>query len=394
MGETLSIREQILSKFEETYGAGGEVRLYFSPGRVNLIGEHTDYNGGHVFPCALTMGTYFAVRRREDRTVRLASVNVPWAGVTEVSEIPERKVDTFGWANYPLGVFRTLMNRGVAVTGGYDVLLWGDLPNGSGLSSSASVEVGTAVFLRDFEGFSMSAEEIARVCQESENRFNGVNCGIMDQYAVAVGRQDHAMFLNTETLDCTQVPLTLGDCALVIASTNKKRRLGESKYNERRAQCEEALRRIRTERDVPSLGALSLAQLKEEQERILDPVLFRRARHAVTENERTVEAVSVLGRGDLEGFGRLMTASHMSLKNDYEVTGKELDALVEAALTEPGVLGSRMTGAGFGGCTVSLVKKDRLEAFVENAGQRYLEAVGYAADFYTAGIGDGARRIG
>ncbi len=386
------MKEQLLKEFKEKFGSEGDIRSYFAPGRVNLIGEHTDYNGGHVFPCALTIGTYAIVRKREDRNFRFYSTNFESLGVIEAS-LDNLKYDkALDWTNYPLGVVWAFIEKGYPVDYGFDMLLFGNIPNGSGLSSSASVEVVTGVALRDLFGYNdISMIDIALFGQYSENNFNGVNCGIMDQFAIAMGKKDQAIFLDTSDLSYTYAPIKLANEKIVIACSNKKRGLGDSKYNERRAECEEALAELQTKLDIKALGELSEEEFEANKGLIKSEVRQRRAKHAVYENQRTLKAVEALKAGNLEEFGKLMNASHVSLRDDYEVTGIELDTLVENAWEQEGVIGSRMTGAGFGGCTVSIVKTDCVDKFIENVGKAYLEKIGYAADFYVVEIGDGGR---
>lgn len=387
------MKEKLIATFKEKFGDGGDIRSYFAPGRVNLIGEHTDYNGGHVFPCALTIGTYFIARQREDRVLRFYSTNFESLGIIESSLdnlVWSKEAD---WTNYPMGVMWAFGEKGYKITNGFDILLCGNIPNGSGLSSSASVEVGTGVLLRDMYGFDVSMIDIALIGQYSENNFNKVNCGIMDQFAIAMGKKDHAIFLDTAGLSYEYAPIVLKDAKIVIACSNKKRGLGDSKYNERRAECEEALAELQTVVDIKSLGELDEAQFEQYRSAIKSEVRQRRAKHAVYENQRTIKAVAALKAGDIEEFGKLMIASHDSLRDDYEVTGKELDTLVASALKQDGVIGSRMTGAGFGGCTVSIVKNDNIDAFIENVGKEYKDTIGYAADFYVVEVGDGAGTI-
>lgn len=386
------MKDQLVKVFKEKFGSEGDIRSYFAPGRVNLIGEHTDYNGGHVFPCALTIGTYAIVRKREDRNFRFYSTNFESLGVIEAS-LDNLKYDkALDWTNYPLGVVWAFIEKGYPVDCGFDMLLFGNIPNGSGLSSSASVEVVTGVALRDLFGYDdISMIDIALFGQYSENNFNGVNCGIMDQFAIAMGKKDQAIFLDTSDLSYTYAPIKLADEKIVIACSNKKRGLGDSKYNERRAECEEALAELQTKLDIKALGELSEEEFEANKDLIKSEVRQRRAKHAVYENQRTLKAVDALKAGNLEEFGKLMNASHVSLRNDYEVTGIELDTLVENAWEQEGVIGSRMTGAGFGGCTVSIVKTDCVDKFIENVGKAYLEKIGYAADFYVVEIGDGGR---
>ena len=385
--------EQLKNKFAEVFGPEGESAVYFAPGRVNMIGEHTDYNGGHVFPCALTIGTYGVVRKRQDRKLRFYSMNFEQLGVMESSLdelVPSKDAD---WTNYPKGVLWAFKERGMEVTEGFDLLLFGNIPNGSGLSSSASVEVLTGYILKDQYGFDVTNQDLALIGQFSENRFNGVNCGIMDQFAIAMGKADHAIFLDTNTLDYTYVPLKLDGAKSVIACSNKKRGLGDSKYNERRSECETALAELQKVVDIKSLGELTEEQFEANKDAIGDEVRVRRARHAVYENQRTIQAVEALQKQDLKKFGELMNASHVSLRDDYEVTGIELDTLVEEAWKVDGVIGSRMTGAGFGGCTVSIVEDAAVDRFIESVGTAYRDKIGYAADFYVVQVGSGPCRL-
>lgn len=383
------MKEQIIKSFTEVFGGEGEIKAYFAPGRVNLIGEHTDYNGGHVFPCALTMGTYVAARKREDNKLRFYSANFEKLGVIETSLddlVWHKEAD---WTNYPKGIMWAFGQKGFEVTNGFDMYYFGNIPNGSGLSSSASVEVVTSLVLKDMFGFDVDFIEISLISQFAENRFNKVNCGIMDQFAIAMGKEGHAIFLDTATLSYEYAPVKLENAKIVIACSNKKRGLGDSKYNERRAECEEALAELQKVIDIKSLGDLTEEAFERYKSAIRSEVRQRRAKHAVYENQRTIKAVKALKAGDIEEFGRLMIASDTSLREDYEVTGKELDTLVAAALKQPGVIGSRMTGAGFGGCTVSIVKTDAIDNFIEKVGKEYKDIVGYAADFYVADIGGG-----
>ena len=385
--------ERLQDEFIKTMGEGGEISCYFAPGRVNLIGEHTDYNGGHVFPCALTIGTWAAVRPRKDRNLRLFSMNFPDQPPRMISldALCYQKEDN--WCNYPKGVVWAFKEAGYTLPRGLDILYHGNLPNSAGLSSSACIEVLTGKILLDQFGWKMDGVTLAKLTQKAENEFNGVNCGIMDQFAIAMGKKDHAIFLDTADLSYTYVPLSLQGMRLVIACSNKKRGLADSKYNERRSECEAALAQIQKVKPIQSLGDLTTEEFEALAENIADPVQRRRARHAVTENQRTIQAVSALQQGDLEQFGQLMNASHRSLRDDYEVTGKELDTLVETAWKQPGVLGSRMTGAGFGGCTISLVREECVDDFMRAVGTAYLKQIGYAADFYSVSIGDGPHRL-
>lgn len=386
------MREKLFQKFEEVFGDSKDAALYFAPGRVNLIGEHTDYNGGHVFPCALNIGTYAVARKNKENKMNLFSMNFASMGVISVpaSDFVYKKEDN--WCNYPKGVMWAFQEEGYPVTSGLDILYFGNIPNGSGLSSSASIEVVTAVILKDLFGFDVDMVKVSLIAQKAENQFNGVNCGIMDQFAIAMGKKDHAIFLDTADLSYTYAPIRLDHAKIVIACSNKKRGLADSKYNERRSQCETALAEIQKVKDIKNLGELTEAEFEEVKGAISDPVNVRRARHAVYENQRTIRAVKALQAGDIALFGKLMNESHVSLRDDYEVTGKELDTLVEAAWEQKGVIGSRMTGAGFGGCTVSIVEDGSIDDFIGQVGKKYLKTIGYAADFYVVEIGDGAHK--
>ena len=381
--------EAVVIRFKEVYGDEAGFKVFFAPGRVNLIGEHTDYNGGHVFPCALTIGTYGVARVRDDRKLRFYSMNFDHLGVIETSldDLNPRK--EAGWTNYPKGVMWAFEGRGYQIPKGLDILLYGNIPNGSGLSSSASIEVLTGYILKEFFGFEVSNQDLALIGQYSENNFNGVNCGIMDQFAIAMGKKDNAIFLDTADLSYTYAPISLKGAKLVIACSNKKRGLGDSKYNERRSECETALAELQTVVDIRGLGDLSEEKFEEVKSAIKDPVRVRRAKHAVYENQRTIKAVEALKADNITLFGQLMNDSHVSLRDDYEVTGIELDTLVEEAWKVEGVIGSRMTGAGFGGCTVSLVKDEAIDGFIKQVGDAYLEKIGYKADFYVVEVGDG-----
>ncbi len=387
------MKDTILHKFAEVFGDTEGTQVYFAPGRVNMIGEHTDYNGGHVFPCALTIGTYGAVRKRQDRKLRFYSMNFERIGVIE-SSLDNLSPDPWAdWTNYPKGVMWAFGEKGMPIPSGMDILLNGNIPNGSGLSSSASVEVLTGFILRDMFGFDVSNQELALIGQYSENHFNGVNCGIMDQFAIAMGKKEHAIFLDTATLSYEYAPIRLDGAKIVIACSNKKRGLGDSKYNERRSECEQALEELQRVIPVHSLGELTEEEFESHKESIGSETRRRRARHAVYENRRTVQAVQALKNNDIAAFGQLMNASHVSLRDDYEVTGAELDTLVEEAWKVEGVIGSRMTGAGFGGCTVSIVKNESIDDYIARVGAAYQARIGYAADFYVVEVGDGPRKL-
>lgn len=384
------MKDQVLKKFTELYGGEGDIRTYFAPGRVNLIGEHTDYNGGHVFPCALTMGTYAAARKRADRVLRFYSMNFEKEGVIETSLDDLVCRDEAGWTNYPKGVVWAFGEKGYEISSGMDVVIAGDIPNGSGLSSSASLEVLMGVILRDLFDIEVSQVEIALIGQYSENNFNGMNCGIMDQFASAMGKKDHAIFLNTADLSYEYASVKLEHARIVIANSNVKHSLVGSEYNVRRQQCESALKQLQSVVSIETLGDLDIEAFETHKEAIKDPVEQKRARHAVYENQRTLDAVKALKENDIEAFGKLMNASHVSLRDDYEVSCPEMDILAEEAWKIPGVLGSRMTGGGFGGCTVSIVETDQVDAFIKTVGTAYETRTGIKADFYVVDIGQGA----
>ncbi|MBN8235080.1 galactokinase [Halobacillus kuroshimensis] len=384
--------KQMIEAFYEQFGSGGDIQSFFAPGRVNLIGEHTDYNGGHVFPCALSVGTYAAARKRSDAKLRLYSMNFPELGMIEadLNELVYEQEQE--WANYPKGVAAKIREAGYPLSEGADIVYYGNIPNGAGLSSSASIELVTGVVLDAFAGLDIDRVELVKLAQAAENEFVGVNCGIMDQFAIGKGEKDHALLLNCQTLEYQKTPIHLEDETLVIANTNKRRGLADSKYNERRRECGEALEQLKTELEAGFLGDISVEDFEAYKHVIDDPVTRKRAKHVIYENARTIEAVQKLNAGDISGLGRLMNESHRSLRDDYEVTGHELDALVEAAWEE-GAVGSRMTGAGFGGCTISIVPKADIETFKENVGKQYYKQTGLEADFYVVEIGDGAKRL-
>ena len=379
-------------KFQEVFGIPAE-KQFFAPGRVNLIGEHTDYNGGNVFPCAIDKGTYGLVKKRDDRKFRMYSENFADLGIMEftLDELTnEKKHD---WANYPKGVIKMFLEAGQKIDSGFDILFSGNIPNGAGLSSSASIEMLTAIVLKDLFHLSIDSVEMAQLGKKTENLFIGVNSGIMDQFAVAMGKKDNAILLDCNTLKYDYVPVVLKDEVIVIANTNKRRGLADSKYNERRAECDEALAELQTKLPIKALGELSIEQFEANKDLIKSPIRQKRAKHAVYENQRTLKAQKELSAGNLAEFGKLMNQSHISLRDDYEVTGVELDTLAALAWEQPGVVGSRMTGAGFGGCTVSIVKKDKVDDFIKNVGEAYKNKIGYAADFYIASVSDGAKKL-
>ena len=382
---------KLVEKFQELFGAEGDIRTYFAPGRVNLIGEHTDYNGGHVFPCALTLGTYGIARKREDNKLRFYSVNFERLGVIESSLEDLKPYKAAEWTNYPKGVMWAFEERGYKLPNGLDILLYGNIPNGSGLSSSASLEVLTGVILKDMFGFDVSMTDIALIGQFSENNFNGCNCGIMDQFASAMGKKDNAIFLDTNTLQYEYAPVVLEDAKIVIINSKVKHSLVDSAYNDRRNECETALKELQEVVAVQTLGDLTEEAFEKHKDAIKSEIRQKRARHAVYENQRTIRAVEALKENRIEEFGKLMNESHRSLRDDYEVSCKEIDILVDLAWETGGVIGSRITGGGFGGCTVSIVKNEAVDGFIKNIGEQYLAKVGHEAEFYVVDIGDGAR---
>ncbi|HIS07899.1 galactokinase [Lachnoclostridium sp. An196] len=385
--------QELKDKFKELFGGEGDIHAYFAPGRVNLIGEHTDYNGGHVFPCALTIGTYGIIRPRADRKLRFYSVNFSGLGIIETSLdelVPEEAAD---WTNYPKGVMWTFEKRGYHLPTGADILIYGDIPAGSGLSSSASLEVLTGLMLRDTFGFDISMVDLALIGQYSENNFNGMNCGIMDQFASAMGKKDCAIFLDTATLEYEYAPIKLPDAKIVITNSKVKHSLVSSAYNDRRRECETALKELQAVVDIKTLGDLTEEQFEAHKDAIQDPVCRKRAKHAVYENQRTIRAVDALKANDIETFGRLMNETHISLRDDFEVSCAETDLLAELAWQVPGVLGSRITGGGFGGCTVSIVKNESVDLFIQSLDRPYEEKTGHKAEFYVVDVGDGAHAL-
>ncbi|EOH97216.1 galactokinase [Enterococcus moraviensis ATCC BAA-383] len=386
------MENELKELFYSVFGVASK-EIYFAPGRINLIGEHTDYNGGHVFPAAITIGTYGVVRKREDQMIRFYSENFSELGIIEVSLTDLAYKEEDNWTNYPKGMIHYLIEQGYAMNHGFDILFYGTIPNGAGLSSSASIELLTGVVLNDLFQLNVKMIDLVLTGKRVENQFIGVNSGIMDQFAIGMGKRDHAILLDTNTLDFELVPAEFGDYVIAIMNTNKRRELADSKYNERRAECELALKLLQTSLSIESLGELTEERFNENKDLIADERLIRRVKHAVTENQRTILAKRALVENDLQRFGQLLNESHASLKDDYEVTGFELDTLVEAAQQQPGVLGARMTGAGFGGCAIALVKESELEHFTKQVGSIYLDKIGYPADFYSANVDDGARKL-
>ena len=387
------IANDVLEKFKELFGDEGEIHVYFAPGRVNLIGEHTDYNGGHVFPCALTIGTYMAVRKRTDRMLRFYSQNFDDLGVIEISLDGFKPKENGEWTNYPVGVIWAFEGRGMKLDCGLDVVLYGNIPNGSGLSSSASLEVVTGYMLKDMYGFDVTNQDLALIGQYSENNFNGCNCGIMDQFASAMGKKDNAIFLDTADLSFTYAPIVLDGAKIVVTNSMVKHSLVTSAYNDRRNESAQALADLQTVCGIKSLGELTEEEFENYKSSIKDETNRRRAKHAVYENQRTIKAVEALKKQDIVTFGKLMNASHVSLRDDYETSCEECDILAEEAWKIPGVIGSRITGGGFGGCTVSLVKDEAIDTFKEKLTSAYQQKVGKTPEFYVVEIGDGPAKL-
>lgn len=391
--------EELKIKFAEQFGSteqtssGEEPQVYFAPGRVNLIGEHTDYNGGHVFPCALTLGIYGVARRRSDNILNLYSENFSSQGVFTSSLDDIAPSEEAEWTNYPKGVIWTFQKYGYRIDSGMDILFWGNIPNGAGLSSSASIEVLTGIILKDLFNLDIPMHKIALYGQYAENHFNGMNCGIMDQFTSAMGKKDHALFLDTNTLECEYVPFNLGNTSIIITNSKVNHSLVSSAYNERRKECERGLALLQKVIDINSLGELNNEQFERYKILISDEIIQKRVKHAVSENRRTVHALDALREDDITEFGRLMNKSHLSLRDDFEVSCDEIDLLVKTAWQLPGVLGSRITGGGFGGCTVSLVKKRNRNLFKNKLTAAYRDAFGLEPEFYEVEIGDGARKI-
>jgi galactokinase len=385
--------QELLEKFKELFGDQGDIRVYFAPGRVNLIGEHTDYNGGHVFPCALTIGTYMAARKRDDRKLKFYSMNFDRLGVKEYDLDSITPKENGEWTNYPKGIVWAFEGRGMKPDCGLDIAIYGNIPNGSGLSSSASLEVVTGYMLKDMFGFDVTNPDIALIGQYSENNFNGCNCGIMDQFASAMGKKDNAIFLDTADLSYEYAPIVLDGAKIVVTNSLVKHSLVTSAYNDRRNESAQALKDLQKVVDVASLGELTEEQFEANKSVIEDETNRRRAKHAVYENQRTIKAVQALKNQDIETFGKLMNASHVSLRDDYETSCEECDILAEEAWKIPGVIGSRITGGGFGGCTVSIVKDEAIDAFKEKLTAAYQEKVGKTPEFYVVSVGDGPSRL-
>lgn len=380
-------------EFKKYYGYEGK-DLFFSPGRVNLIGEHTDYNGGHVFPCALTMGTYALVKKRTDKKLNFISLNFDSPRII-TAELPNLSYEKArGWANYLIGVVWAFLEKGYDIEQGFDLAMFGNIPSGAGLSSSASIEVLMGTILKDLYSLNIDKVEIAKIGQISENKFNGLNCGIMDQFAVAMGKKDNAIFLDTQTLKYEYAPLVLKDSKILITNSHVKHSLVNSAYNDRRNESTEALKILQSKlKNIRSLGDLLEEDFESNKYLLKDEILKKRAKHAIYENQRTIKAFNALKTNDLATFGSLMNESHVSLRDDYEVSCKEVDKLVEIAWSIDGVIGSRITGGGFGGCTVSIVKNDIVDKFKTEIIEKYKKATGIDAEVYEAEVGEGAKRV-
>lgn len=383
--------EALKNKFVEVYGEG-EISGFFSPGRVNLIGEHTDYNGGFVFPCALSFGTYCLVRKNNNKVFRFASLNVENSEELALDQLTT-PLNKGNWVNYPLGTIAQFVKGGHEINAGADLLFYGNVPNGAGLSSSASLEIATAVAINHLFGFGVEQVDLVKMGQKAEHEFAGVNCGIMDQFASGMGAANSAIFLNCDTLEYELVPVKLDGVKIVISNTNSPHSLGSGEYNARVAQCQAAVEALKPYTKINQLADISWDEFKKLEDKIGDETVRRRARHVVSEIERTIEAVDALKAGKLELFGKLMNASHDSLRDDYEVTGNELDAMVEEARKIDGVIGSRMTGGGFGGSTVSLVKDEAIDDFIQQVGANYKKRTGIEPEFYVAEIGRGGHKV-
>lgn len=385
--------ETLKLAFENVFGEKDNIRLFFSPGRVNLIGEHIDYNGGCVFPSAITYGTYAVVSPREDQVVRLYSGNFEDRGMIEFNLTDLSHKEDENWSVYVKGVMVQFKEVGFEIPTGFDAYVYGTIPNGSGLSSSASLELLVSQILKELHGYEISMVDMVKLSQQAENQYVGVNCGIMDQFAIGMGKKDYAIKLNTNNLSYEYAEANLGETSILIMNTNKKRELADSKYNERRCECDKALELLKAQKEINFLCDLTVEEFNKISHVLTDDVLYRRAKHAIHENERVQLAIEALASGDLNQFGTLLNQSHQSLRDDYEVTGKELDTIVELAWAQNGVLGARMTGAGFGGCAIALVKNESLESVKEAIAKGYKEVIGYDADLYVATIGDGTMTL-
>ncbi|MDR3260161.1 MAG: galactokinase [Fusobacteriaceae bacterium] len=387
--------KNLLKEFDIFFGKGGTKQVFFSPGRVNLIGEHTDYNGGCAFPCALDFGTYGIIRIRNDNKCRIFSLNIKNSPFKEFHINKIQKQENEGWIAYEKGIIKVFHDHGYEFDKGFDMLMFGSIPNGAGLSSSASVELLTAVILNDLYHLNIDMIDMIKMSQIAENTYVGVQCGIMDQFAIGMGKKDNAILIDCNTLEYQYAPIKLDDASIIIGNTNKKRGLTDSKYNERRKSCEDAVKVLNDNGvKISYLGELNEKEFDQVKKFITDKEQLLRAKHAVSENQRTKEAVILLKKGNISKFGELMNKSHISLRDDYDVTGFELDTMVNVAWKSKGTIGARMTGAGFGGCTVNIVKNEYIEEFIKTVSDEYLAKTKLKAAFYIAKIGDGARKIG
>ncbi|MCM3512024.1 MAG: galactokinase [Carnobacterium sp.] len=383
-----NLKKKFTELFKQT-----DMEAFFSPGRINLIGEHTDYNGGNVFPCAITLGTYGLAAKREDKTLNFYSENFAELGIISIDldNLEYNAADR--WTNYPKGMIKFLKESGYDINQGLDILYYGNIPNGAGLSSSASIELLTGFIVQTLFGLDIDRLELIKTGQRVENEFIGVNSGIMDQFAVGKGKKDTAILLDCNTLDYELIPVVLENHSIVIMNTKKRRELADSKYNERRSECDQALAELQKVLTISSLGELDEQTFDQHQSILSNETILKRARHAVTENQRTLKASVALKAGNLEEFGQLMNESHISLRDDYEVTGPELDIMVQAAWDQPGILGARMTGAGFGGCAIAIVENNKIDEFIDQVGKQYLDQIGYPGEFYIAQISDGPKLL-
>lgn len=390
--------QEIKKKFIEIYGGTeDDLRAFASPGRVNLIGEHTDYNGGFVFPAALTMKTTIVARKRNDKIVNMAATDLPDRVSINTEDINAYK--DLWWGNYQAGIIAEMQKDGYEIVG-CDMLFDDTTPHGGGLSSSAAIEVATAltfaVFSNEAKGIKTPVDmiEMAKISQNAEHNYVGVNCGIMDQFASAMGKENKIIFLNCKDLSYDLVPIKMDGYKIVVSNTNKKRSLADSKYNERRAQCEEGLKILKTAMpEKTCLGDITVAEFEQHKDLITDEIIKNRVMHVIYEDDRVLKSVEALKNNDINAFGQYMIQSHNSLRDLYEVTGIELDTLVSEALKVDGVIGSRMTGAGFGGCTVSIIREDAVDKYIESCKSAYTKKIGYEPSFYITEIGNGGHEI-
>lgn len=384
-------KEQLIANYNKIFNDEGIKEVFFAPSRVNLIGEHIDYNGGYVFPCALSFGTYGVGSLREDRLIKMYSKNFSDLGIITVSLDDLTYNKKHNWTNYVKGVLVEFQKRR-SISKGINIYIDGNMPHSAGLSSSASLEMTVSIMINDLYQYNLEMLEMVKLSKNVENEYMGVNSGIMDQYAIGMGKKDYAMYLDTATLECTYTPIKLDKYEIVIANTNKKRELADSKYNERKSECDSSLMKIQDLRKIDHLCDLNISDF-EEVKHVLNSIEQKRTYHVITENQRTKKSVKVLNQNNIQEFGKLMHESHISLRDDYDVTGKELDTLVDLMMKNEGVLGSRMTGAGFGGCTVSIVEKAYIQGIIKQVSALYKEIIGYKAEFYVISVGNGAHKL-